>query len=152
MKCIECGTETEGQRRDREMLLDLPYKVVVQDAPFEKCPNCGAEYEGLENPTETLAVLARWISRRPGRLHGTEVRFIRNSLAWTQAQLGRKLGVAPETVSRWETSSKPVGYQSELALRFLVLAGSQVADQLDSTEDVPGFVSIGPGEVIKAAG
>ena len=152
MKCIECGTQTVGESTTRELRADLPYRVILRDAPREVCPGCGEIYDGMKAPAETFLSLAQWIARRPGRLHGSEVRFIRNALAWTQEQLGRKLGVAPETISRWETASKPVGYQSELALRFLVLVGSQVADQLDSTQDLPGQVEIGPGDQIRAAG
>lgn len=152
MKCIECGAQTQMQARDRDLVLDLPYTVVLRSAPLEVCLACGEEYEGVTCAAETMLGLAHWIAKRPGRLHGSEVRFIRNALAWTQEQLGRKLGVAPETVSRWETSKKPVGYQSELALRFLVLVGSQVADRLDSTQGVPSRVDINPGEDIRAAG
>ena len=152
MKCIECGSQTVSETASRELRADLPYKVILHEAPREVCPNCGETYDGIQAPAETFLGLAQWIARRPGRLHGSEVRFIRNALAWTQEQLGRKLGVAPETISRWETSKKPVGYQSELALRFLVLAGSKVADQLGSTQDLPGQVEIGPGDQVRAAG
>ena len=151
MKCIECGAQTEERVIDRELQVALPYRVVLRDAPAAICPDCGEEYVGIRDPISTFMGLAQWIARRPGRLHGSEVRFIRNALAWTQEQLGRKLGVAPETVSRWENGKKPVGYQSELALRFLVLVGSQVADQLDSTQDVPARVEIGPGDDVRAA-
>ena len=151
MKCIECGTQTNDRLLDRELMVELPYRVVLRDSPAAVCPKCGEEYVGIQSPTETFLGLAQWIAKRPGRLHCSEVRFIRNALAWTQEQLGRKLGVAPETVSRWENGKKPVGYQSELALRFLVLVGSEVADQLDSTQDTPTKVEIGPGEEVRAA-
>jgi len=142
MKCIECGTRAESQQEDRELTLGLPYPVVVKDAPVHVCPACGARYHGLRTPTAIMETLAHWIARRPGRLHGTEVRFLRNALAWSQEQLGRRLGVTVETISRWENSRSPVGYQSELALRFLVLAGGEIAEQLDSGIAPPSRVDV----------
>lgn len=35
-------------------------------------------------------------------MKGAEVRKIRERLGWTQAQLAEALGVAPNTVARWE--------------------------------------------------
>ena len=151
MRCIECGHQTEEKHQERELMLDLPYHVVVQDSPLQVCLNCGAEYAGVVAPERTFQALALWIVQRPGRLHGTEVRFIRNAMGWSQEQLGRRLGVAVETISRWENSKKPLGYQSELALRFLVLAGSEVADQLDSSEEPPVRLDVTNQTEIKAA-
>lgn len=151
MKCIECGGTTEARQQSRELQLDLPYNVVVHDAPVEVCPNCGAEYGGIAAPQRTFHAVADWIARRPGRLHGSEVRFLRNTMGWSQEQLGRRLGVAMETVSRWENARKPVGYQSELALRFLILVGDAVADQLSSDGDLPVRVEVENDAVVKAA-
>jgi len=152
MKCIECGTPTTEQVADRELKLDLPYHVVAKDAPAHICPNCGATYFGMKAPASTMRSLAEWIARRAGRLHGTEVRFIRHAMGWSQEQLGLRLGVAVETVSRWENSKKPVGYQSELALRFLVIVGSQVAEDLDRSQDPPVRVDVFDQEVVAIAG
>jgi len=151
MKCIECGYKTKEERQERTLQLDLPYHVVVRDSPLHVCPNCGAEYPGVTAPGRTFEALARWIAQRPGRLHGSEVRFIRNAMGWSQEQLGRRLGVAVETISRWENAKRPVGHQSELALRFLVLAGSEVADQLDSSKGPPVRVDVTNLAEIKAA-
>ena len=151
MKCIECGHATEQRVQARELQLDLPYHVMVQDSPLHVCPQCGAEYPGVVAPERTFKALATWMVRRPGRLHGSEVRFIRNAMGWSQDQLGRRLGVAIETISRWENAKKPVGYQSELALRFLVLAGDELADSLDSSEDPPFRIDVTNQTEIKAA-
>jgi DNA-binding transcriptional regulator YiaG len=152
MKCIACGHQTQEQVEDRELQLGLPYHVVAKDSPVHVCVECGARYAGFKAPASTLRSLATWVVQRPGRLHGTEIRFIRNSRGWSQEQLGRRLGVAAETISRWENSKKPVGYQSELALRFLVLAGNEVADQLDSDAGPPARVEFMDDMVIKAVG
>lgn len=150
MKCIECGTQTETREQSRELQLDLPYHVIVHDSPVEVCPNCGAEYAGVKAPAQTFKAVADWIARRPGRLHGSEVRYLRNTMGWSQEQLGRRLGVTVETISRWENARKPVGYQSELALRFLILVGDDVADQLSSGDGLPARVELENDTVVKA--
>ena len=151
MKCIECGHQTEIRHEDRRLDLGLPYHVVAKGAPVHVCQSCGASYAGLQAPRATLNALAQWIARRPARLHGSEIRFIRNAMGWSQDQLGRRLGVAVETISRWENSKKPVGYQSELALRFLVLAGGEVAERIDSGADLPSRVDVDNAQVVEAA-
>lgn len=151
MKCIECGHQTEAREEDRELVLGLPYHVVVSGAPVHVCPNCGARYPGLRAPQASLESLARWIVQRPGRLQASEVQFIRHTLGWSQEQLGRRLGVTVETISRWENGKRPLGYQSELALRFLVLAGDEVAERLDTETDLPATVRVTDDEVTEAA-
>jgi DNA-binding transcriptional regulator YiaG len=151
MKCIECGHETEARKEDRMLDLGLPYHVVARAAPVHVCPSCGARYPGLQAPLATLNALALWIARRPARLHGSEIRFVRNALGWSQDQLGHRLGVAVATISRWENSKKPMGYQSELALRFLVLAGGEVAERIDSDAELPSRVDVLDTQVVEAA-
>lgn len=152
MKCIECGHQTQEEKEDRELKLGLPYHVVARDNSVHVCPNCSARYPSLVAPQVTMESIASWIARRPGRLHGSEIRFVRNALGWSQELLGRRLGVAPETISRWENLKKPVGYQSELAIRFLVLAGSEIADALDSGSDLPAEVHVTGQQDVRAAG
>ena len=84
MKCIECGHQTTAGQEDRELQLGLPYHVVVVGAPLHVCPNCGARYPGLLAPQASLASLACWIARRPGRLVPAELQFLRHALCWSQ--------------------------------------------------------------------
>jgi len=151
MKCIACGHETDARKEDRKLDLGLPYHVVAKGAPVHVCSNCGARYPGIQAPLAALNALALWIARRPARLHGSEVRFVRNALGWSQEQLCHRLGVTVETISRWENSKKPIGYQSELALRFLVLAGSEVAERIDSDAELPSRVDVLDTRVVEAA-
>ena len=52
--------------------------------------------------------------------------------------------------SRWENGKKPVGYQSELALRFFVLAGDAVAEKLDEQGELPSSISLNEDGVVAA--
>ena len=152
MKCITCGQQAELHHEDRPLQLGLPYTVIAQNSPVYVCPGCGARYPALAAPRQTLTAIAQWIVRRPGRLAGAEIRFLRNVLAWSQEELGTQLGVAVETISRWENEKKPIGHQSELALRLLVLLGSEVAEQLNLPAAPPQRLLVSDGQIVSAAG
>ena len=49
-------------------------------------------------------------------IEGPELRDARHVLGLTQAQLAGYLGVAPETVSRWETGAQPFDRPVQLAV------------------------------------
>jgi DNA-binding transcriptional regulator YiaG len=54
---------------------------------------------------------------------GNDVRRIRERLALTQTQLGKKLGVHWSAVSRWENGHTPVPQTVALALKLLSKGG-----------------------------
>jgi len=51
------------------------------------------------------------------------VRFLRKSLGWSGSDFAKHMGVAEETVSRWENDAAPIGPQADRLLRFLVAQG-----------------------------
>ena len=57
------------------------------------------------------------------RFRGEEVRFLRKSLGWSGADFARHMGVAEETVSRWENDATPIGPQADRLLRLMVAHG-----------------------------
>ncbi len=152
MKCIVCGHQTDEHREARDLRLAQPYGVVAEGNPVHVCPRCGARCPALLAPATTLESLARWTARRAGGLHGTELWFVRDAMGRSQEQLGRRVGVAPETMSWWEDLKRPVGYQSELALRFPILAGSAVAEALDAEVELPDQVHVIDEQDVTAAG
>jgi DNA-binding transcriptional regulator YiaG len=67
-----------------------------------------------------------------GPVHGEAFRFMRGALGMTAKALAELLGVAPETVSRWETGERDVDRGAWLTLGSLVLerAGQPPAVQV----------------------
>ena len=56
-----------------------------------------------------------------GPLSGDGFKWMRKSLPLTAVDLGALLGVAPETISRWETGARDVDRMAWIALGDLVL-------------------------------
>jgi DNA-binding transcriptional regulator YiaG len=58
---------------------------------------------------QELVVVTAW---RSG-FTGEEVRFLRKSLGWSGSDFAKHMGVAEETVSRWENDAAPIGPQAD---------------------------------------
>ena len=105
--------------------LGLPYPVLLMGAAEEELDEDG-ERVGVRIPDlEGLAAvvaLARCLW--PYDLAGSEVRFIRRVLGYTQKELAGRLEMRPETLSRWENrkeedEDRPVGEWADKSLRML---------------------------------
>jgi DNA-binding transcriptional regulator YiaG len=69
-----------------------------------------------------LALRALQYAKYSARMKPEELKDIRkNKLKLTQEQLAAELGVAPNTVARWESGVLPIQKVVELAIRYLVL-------------------------------
>ena len=53
----------------------------------------------------------------PYIVKGPEFRLLRKQLAWTQAQAAREIGVASNTVARWEQDELAIGEPEAWLLR-----------------------------------
>ena len=58
-------------------------------------------------------------SRLVGNVKGGTLRRIRKRLGLTQAALAKRLGVAPNTVARWERNELPIREPMALLIRLL---------------------------------
>jgi transcriptional regulator with XRE-family HTH domain len=52
-------------------------------------------------------------------MKGQELRAIRDRLRWTQAEFAKALGVAPNTVARWERDERRIQPPAEIAIRAI---------------------------------
>ena len=79
----------------------------VASLPARVCSGCGERY--LE--ARTLARFEQRIAvslARAGETRGEVFKLARKAVGLRAADLGELLGVAPETISRWETGERPV--------------------------------------------
>lgn len=119
MKCINCG-HTMTTKRENAPYTALPGTVLV-GVEVSRCRSCG-EYEvAIPAIDELNRVLANAVIRKPGRLSGGEVRFLRSYLGYSSADFAKLIGGNPATVSRWETDKQQIGHQTDLLLRALVV-------------------------------
>src|SRR5512141_2023438 len=112
IRCSDCGQGTmiEGrvQDYDASALVGLD-AVVLRSAPALVCDRCGhVMFEG-KVVEEVTHELARLIVRHGEDLRPEEIRFLREVMGMTQAELAERLGVSRATVNRWETGSDGTG-------------------------------------------
>lgn len=131
----------EKRETVRNHQLGLP-NIVLLDVPVRRCTQC-QEYEVVFPKIARLhRLIANVLIRKQTRLTGDEIRYLRKYLGWASNDLARRVGVAPETVSRWENSHEPIGAVPDRTLRLMVAVEKPVdnytAEALDAiTLDEP---------------
>jgi transcriptional regulator with XRE-family HTH domain len=76
---------------------------------------------------ELVAAAALWRCMIPIKLNPEEIGFLRDALGLKQKELAEKLGIQPETVSRWLNGQMPISDGNEKNLRQYV--GAQLEEQ-----------------------
>jgi putative zinc finger/helix-turn-helix YgiT family protein len=133
MKCFECGAEMKERKETiRDHRLGLS-GVVLKDVPVRSCPKCGEKEILFPQIAKLHKLLARVLIAKKSRLVGEEVRYLRKYLGLSGADLALRLGVAAETVSRWENDKDPIGATADRALRLMVAVAKPISDY-DSSE------------------
>lgn len=113
---------------DSEVMLSFDFDqlgvpvTLIRSAEKHVCKKCGMTSITVPYPDRLTAAAAVYRCGVADRLLGQEIRFLRKSLAWTAAKLAEKLGVTPETVSRWENDKAPMSAVMERVLRILVVS------------------------------
>lgn len=123
LRCTTCGSpmrEGHGPHRYRECGLSNVWLVDIEINPCTGCDNVAYGIWRIELLHRTIAEA---VIHKPTRLRGEEVRFLRKTLGWSGVDFARHMGVAVETVSRWETDAAPIGPQADRLLRLLVAQG-----------------------------
>jgi DNA-binding transcriptional regulator YiaG len=121
-KCSKCGGEARTVRGDyqfRESGLD---NVVLRDIELVRCGHCRNEEPVIRGLDEVLRTIAFALVSKPYRLAGEEIRYLRKYAEISSEQFARLLHVDRTTLSKWENNDDPVGAQSDLAIRMLVMA------------------------------
>lgn len=126
--CSECG-EPMTDRLNQTIaytLGGLP-QVTLNGVTKSVCPN-GHESIGIPKITQLHALIAHILVTKRSPLTPEEVRFLRKHLGFDQAEFGKRMGVAPESVSRWETGSMQMAPTADRLLRFMVATLEPVND------------------------
>jgi putative zinc finger/helix-turn-helix YgiT family protein len=123
MACTECGgvmKTREEPHRYREC--GLPY-VTLAKVEVSRCGSCGNFEVAIPRIEQLHRLLAKHLIEKLNRFTGAEVRFLRKSLGLSGTDFAQRMGVAAETVSRWENNTAPIGTQADRLLRLLVAQG-----------------------------
>ena len=116
-------------RRENHLYAEsgLP-NVTLLDVEVRQCPRCGERAVAIPRIDELHRVLALAVIHKSARLAPQEVRFLRKYLGWSGSDFARHMGVAPETVSRWENGKEPMGPVADRLLRLMVAHGKPIEE------------------------
>jgi putative zinc finger/helix-turn-helix YgiT family protein len=113
----------------REVVLDefdfTPYAGVPSKLVHVRgvrCDKCGYETVHGREMEQAFLALAAQLEEAPERLNGPAAAFLRRRLDMTQKELSARMGMARESVARWERSKAPPSTSSDYILRGVVLA------------------------------
>jgi putative zinc finger/helix-turn-helix YgiT family protein len=121
--CEECGSAltTERDAVRRYEIGGLPH-VELHGVEVTHCSQCGKEGMAIPRIGQLHRMLAERFVKQPRMLAQTEIRFLRKHMGLATADFAQMMGVARETVSRWETGAQPMGAVADRLLRLLVVS------------------------------
>gem|GEM_PF-561253 len=122
-RCPECGGSdlTRVPLTDHRLTnIEVDNVVVQSGLETVRCGECGAESLRIPAGSAMLRTIALALVRMPGRPSGSEIRYLRKSLALSGKDFARVMGVSPETVSRWENDKDRISTTADRLLRLLV--------------------------------
>lgn len=120
-RCMRCGGEKAKTTRENEPMEEAMPGVVLLGVEVTKCLQCGNREVAIPHLDALLKLIAETIVKKPGRLTGNEVRFVRSYLELSGMELAELMDATPATVSRWENNKTPVGRTADLLLRAIVM-------------------------------
>lgn len=118
--CLQCGTAMKVRRENyTDDLFGVP--VMLVGINVYRCPNCHDYEVEIPNLSGLHAAIAGHLVRKRERLSGQEIRFLRKYLNFSSAEFAETIGVAPETISRWEKDKDRIGPAADRLLRMFVV-------------------------------
>ncbi|HYL65193.1 MAG TPA: helix-turn-helix domain-containing protein [Candidatus Methylomirabilis sp.] len=121
-ECSNCGSESRIVRGDYEFKETGLRDLVLRDIELVKCPKCGNVDPILPQVDQLMHVAAVAILQKPYRLQGEELRFLRKHIELSQEEFAKLLRVNKTTLSKWENNEDPIGVQSDLLARAIVIS------------------------------
>jgi len=126
MVCVKCGGN-RTERRNVEVAVDAADRKFTCSVPADVCVACGESFidAGVLSRAELEAAQAL---ADAGVVSDDTFRYMRHAMGFTARELGAEIGVAPETISRWENRERPLD-----RLAWVTLA-AMVRDRLDGSD------------------
>lgn len=118
--CGEEAAETVDESNYDYSMVGVPV-VVVSGIRRCRCPACGEWSIRLRSVDRLHQAIAHAVVRRALPLSSVEARWLLGWMDLTDASAARRLGVAPEQLSRWGEEDGQVSATAERQLRRLVL-------------------------------
>lgn len=150
MKCA-CGGEMKVTVETHHYVESGLSDVYLDGIEVRRCPACGEEEVAIPAIESLHKAIGSALIRKPHRLAGPEVRFLRKLLGWSGEVFASRMGVTPSQASRWQSDAdQPIGAVADRLLRALVVIESPVADYSSEVfEHVDAEVAPGPAMHIR---
>jgi DNA-binding transcriptional regulator YiaG len=129
--CRECGSALTAKQEDHRYTESGLPNVALLSVEVRRCAKCKTSEVAIPGVAALHRAIAHTLIRKASRFTGEEVRFLLEFLGITGVAFAARMGVEPETVSRWQTGREPMGPGSDRLLRLLV-ANAQPVDQYPS--------------------
>ena len=141
-ECTNCGEKARVIRGDY-LWEDVDLPVTLKNVERVKCAKCGNTDVIIPQLGKVMRLIAVAVIRKPYRLTGAEVRYLRKHLGMTGAEFAALLPVDKTTLSKWENNDDPVGEQSDRLIRVIAIGlGKGLKDEMEAT--IRAFPSIAP--------
>jgi putative zinc finger/helix-turn-helix YgiT family protein len=119
MRCSQCH-QGELEHTEAEDTIEVAGHTFTARVPALRCAGCGEiYYDGPSLGRFELAVAVALV--RSGQMNGQVLRFARKVIGLSAKIFAELLGVAPETVSRWENGKQPIDLLAAALLGAMVL-------------------------------
>jgi putative zinc finger/helix-turn-helix YgiT family protein len=126
--CVECGGDLRITREAHKYSLHPKWSATIADAEVRRCPKCGHFEVVIPKPDALHRTIAIEVIRKPAKLSGPELVFLRGQLRMSARELSKVIGVVHESISRWENDVLPVSPPVDRLMRTMValtLAGEK---------------------------
>ena len=143
IRCIECGKKEVRPaviRREVEKNHDgRIYLLAIEDLPVTKCGDCGEVFFTTDSDDRIAAALREHLAL----LTPAQIRENLEALGLTQKDAAERIGVAPETLSRWLSGAMIQSRAMDNLLRSF-FGSAEVRENLSGAGLNPRF-----GEVVR---
>jgi putative zinc finger/helix-turn-helix YgiT family protein len=121
MRCTKCRSELKVTVTTHLYVESGLPDVVLHGVEVRKCRACGEEEVAIPNLAGLHRCIAANLVARKSALTGAELKFLRQFLGHASKDFAKMLGVAPETVSRWENAQRDIPPAVDRLVRVFVM-------------------------------
>ena len=118
-RCAECGAEQHEERETTDYPESGLSNVQLLNVPVWVCANNHRELE-IPAVNQLHELLAYLVLRKPARLDGAEIRFLRRRIDMPAKSFAAKIGITAVQLSRLENGSRPITHPVDLLIRLTI--------------------------------
>jgi DNA-binding transcriptional regulator YiaG len=121
MKCGKAGLKTQVPSSYHYQISGLDNVYLKGGVTLSVCPECGARSTTIKNLPGLHRVIANSIALAKRRLTGSELRFLREQLAFSAEEFGKLVDFNEDTIRKIEAGTQTPKAPYELSLRLAIL-------------------------------